>query len=100
MIESERPKKHRQGRAFQQGTHGVADGLVWTFGDTVLVRQVRTGELHIVAVLGEEIVHGAAFAEFAALVEADVFLLAGKAESGQPTVKILHRGRLGFERLA
>ena len=48
-------------------------------------------ELHIVAVLHEEVVHRTAAAEFAPLIEADILVLAIGAKSGQPAVEKLHR---------
>ena len=86
VVESEWPKNNRQRQSFQQRAHGVPNSLVWAFGESVLVRGVGAGELHIVAVLRKEIVHGTAFAEFSALIESDILLLAVGAERGQPTV--------------
>ena len=48
----------------------------------------------------EEVVHCATFAQFAALVETDVLVLAVGAESRQPAVKILQGWGFGFEGLA
>jgi hypothetical protein len=69
----------KKGRARKSlpAKHGVANGLVRAFCAPVLMGRVGSGELHIVVVLHKEVVHRPAFAQFAALVEADILVLAG-----------------------
>jgi hypothetical protein len=97
MVEGKWPKEGGERGVFQECAHSVSDGLVGALRAAVVMRGVGAGQLHIIPIACEDVVHGAAFAEFTALVETDELVRAVRAERGQPAVKVLQRWCLGLE---
>jgi hypothetical protein len=68
---------------------------VWAFGRAVLVRCIGAGEVHSVVVLSEESKDFGAVAEFAALVQDNIFVGDVGCVASQPAIEPFHGRFLG-----
>jgi hypothetical protein len=74
VIKGVRPVDGGERGALEHSSDGIADCLVGTLGQSVLVRGVGAGELHFVPVARKKFPNGVTLAEFAALVSPNVMI--------------------------
>ena len=70
-----------------------------TFGGPILVRGIGPGQLYVEAMPDEDVVIGGTFAEFAALIKTDVFVVAVGAEGREPAVALPKRRPLKWSEM-